>query len=86
MERDNSALIKEVTTFVEREGFRILGSQISDWGETVKLVIEKGGSKSFLPLTECFYDTDSEGRMTKFRGVLDIRDTSWYKDQKRLAV
>lgn len=80
------ALIEEITGFLKDEGYEVVDKIILDFGETVKLIIEKGDEKSILPIVECYYDTDSVGKLTKWHGVLDIRDTAWYKNRKNATV
>ena len=77
-----SELIKDVTGFVQDNGYSVLLPPIfNDYGLTVKLILEKDGEKSLLPLLECFYDVE-DGKRTKFHGVFDIRNTPWYKSKK----
>lgn len=80
-----SELVKEVVGFIEEEGYKIVRHIVEDYGLTRKVVIEKDGEKAIIPIVECYYDTDSKGKRTKWHGVSDIRNTPWYKNKKRKA-
>ena len=75
-------LIDEVTGFVKEDGYEVIDTRVNDYGRTVKLVIEKDGRKSILPITECYYDTDPNGVRTKFHGVINIADSEWYRNKR----
>ncbi|GAG75004.1 unnamed protein product [marine sediment metagenome] len=73
-------LIAQITRFVKEDGFRVLKTEITDCGKTIKLDIERNKQQFTLPIKECFYDTDSKGCMTTFHGITDIRISPWYKN------
>jgi len=73
----------EITDLLKDEGYTVLETIIEDFGKTIKLVIEKDGQKNLLPVRECFYDTDEDGNRTKVHGVLDIRQTPWYRNRMK---
>jgi len=64
---------------VKQSGYTLRKRTFSDFGMTEKWVIEKDGQKSVLPVKECYYDTDENGNMTQFHGILDIQTSPWYK-------
>ena len=83
MFKEIKELVEEVIGFIEEDGYKVLDVLSYDYNRSVKLVVTKAGSKSILPIVNCFYDTDSEGeRRTKFHGVVDIRETPWYKNKR----
>ena len=81
-ENTSKDLTSEIIGFVKNEGFRIIDTLVSDFGKTIKLVVEKDNKKSVLPIVECFYDTDSKANRAKWHGMFDIRMTPWYKNKK----
>lgn len=88
-ERDQElrVLTKEVAGWLKEEGYQVLDVVLNDYNETIRLVIEKDGTKSFFLIQEVTYDIDSDGNRTNI-DVFDIRFTPWYRNekQKRMAV
>ena len=79
MHTSPSRLVAEVITKIIRDGYEVIDTRVFDWGITVKLDVRKDGEMFTLPLREAFYDTDDDGNISKVHGVLDIRDTPWFR-------
>lgn len=82
---DISLLRENTIKFLESEGYKIEDTQIYDFGYTVKLVISREGQKFILPVSECFYDTDEQGNMSKFHGILKIDQSPWYQSKVKMG-
>ena len=65
---------------IKADGYSIVERLIHDYGRTIGLIVKKGKTFRKIMLRECFYDTDSKGKRTKWHGVLDIRQTPWSKE------
>ena len=65
------------------DGNEVLSHIVLDYGETLGVVLDKGGVKSKIMLRECFYDTDASGEIIEWHGVLDIRETPWSRTLRR---
>lgn len=75
---------KVILDALHKEGYKITDIGMVDYGRTVSLNLEKDGKKYHLYLSECFYDTNKLGEITKFHGIIDIRDSEWYKKEKAI--
>ena len=76
-------ILSKAKIFAEKEGYTIVDTFWTDYGKTVKLLLEKNGENFILPVSECFYDTDDFGKMTKFHGVIKIQETKWFKEHNK---
>ena len=80
-------LTEEVKGFCEEDGFDVLEILTTDYGRTVKFILEKEGQRTTLPIIESFYDTNLDGtEITQFHGITDIRNSPWYKEHRKREV
>ena len=79
-------ILLKVKAWVKKEGYSIVETVLTDYDKTVKLIIKKDNEMFTLPVSECFYDTDDTGEITKFHGVLKIEESEAFKREMRDAV
>ena len=64
---------------IKNDGYEIVEKISLDYERSIGLFIKKENVVYKIMFVECFYDTDKNGKMTKFHGVADIRTTPWSK-------
>ena len=62
---------------IKRDGYEIIAPIVMDYGRTLGIHLRKEKRDYKIMLVECFYDTNSEGKMTKWHGIFDVRSTPW---------
>ncbi len=70
-----------VVAMLQSDGYKYLHSETSDYGKTVKLVVEKDGERKVFPLVEQCYDTDENGCLTEFHGEFCIWQSPWFRNK-----
>jgi hypothetical protein len=64
---------------LKADGYEITDYIVRDWGRTLGVIVKREQKYGVIMLSECFYDTNPDGNITKVHGVLDIRTTPWSK-------